>query len=353
MKNFSTRLIVILMIINCHVLVLNAQQIRFKATSITVSEVMKEIKGQTDYGFSYSRRVLDGQRVIELPSTLMDITEVLDAITTGIDVEYIRQDQYIIFRPKKEKEENTPPTNVKPTPTVSITSDKYVRLNKNNFVRRENRPLTEPLVKIVDNPLIVRDSLTTDNIKEYTSFVFPTENCLIGKRPTWAVKINMLYGLGTLTPNLALEVGLGQKTTLELSGSYHPWRLEGSLKNNKKFTHMTVRPEFRYWLCERFNGHFFGVHAFYSHYNIGTYNVPMLFKKEYRYYGYAFGGGLTYGYQMIFNKRWGMEFNVGLGVAHLKYDKYQCMACQKEYVSSQKTYFGPTRAGITLVFNIK
>lgn len=68
-----------------------------------------------------------------------------------------------------------------------------------------------------------------------------------------AVKTNLLYW-ATSTPNIGFEFGLGKRTTLDLVGGYNPWTLNKD--DNKKIKHWMVMPEFRYWLCERFNGHF-------------------------------------------------------------------------------------------------
>lgn len=168
-----------------------------------------------------------------------------------------------------------------------------------------------------------------------------------------AVKTNLLYGAGTLTPNLGVEIGLGKRTTLDLRGSYNPWNLKGSETDNKKLVHWIVQPEFRYWLCQKFNGHFFGVHALYAQYNVGGHDVPMLFDKEFRYEGNAIGGGISYGYHLMLGKRWGAEFNAGVGVAAMKYDKYDCPKCGDKVGTFDKTYFGPTKAGITLIYLIK
>ena len=51
-----------------------------------------------------------------------------------------------------------------------------------------------------------------------------------------ALKNNLLYD-ATTTPNLALEVGLGKKTTLDLYGGYNPF----TFGNHKRFKH---------WLCQ-------------------------------------------------------------------------------------------------------
>ena len=53
-----------------------------------------------------------------------------------------------------------------------------------------------------------------------------------------ALKNNLLYD-ATTTPNLALEIGLGKKTTLDLYGGYNPFTLGG----NKRFKHWLVQPE--------------------------------------------------------------------------------------------------------------
>ncbi len=42
-----------------------------------------------------------------------------------------------------------------------------------------------------------------------------------------ALKNNLLYD-ATTTPNLALEIGLGKKTTLDLYGGYNPFTLGGT-----------------------------------------------------------------------------------------------------------------------------
>ena len=73
-----------------------------------------------------------------------------------------------------------------------------------------------------------------------------------------AVKTNLLYW-STTTPNLSLEFGLGKRTTLDLTGAYNPWTLDKD--SNKKIRNWMVMPEFRYWLCEKYNGHFFGLHS--------------------------------------------------------------------------------------------
>lgn len=171
-----------------------------------------------------------------------------------------------------------------------------------------------------------------------------------------AVKTNLLYGAYTYTPNLSMELGLGRKTTLSFGGGYNPWNLDGSSENNKKLVHWLGEVELRYWLCQRFNGHFFGFHVLGSEFNISQHKLPLLFGKDselYRYEGYAVGGGFSYGYQFILGKRWNLEATLGVGYARLNYDKYKCQKCGEKAGSEKKNYVGPTNAGVSLIYIIK
>ena len=172
-----------------------------------------------------------------------------------------------------------------------------------------------------------------------------------------AIKTNLLYGATSFTPNLSIEVGLGKQTTIDLAVGYNWFNVDycsTSKNNNKKLAHWIVQPEARYYLCERFNGHFFGVHPTYSEYNIGGYNLPMFFGKgsqDFRHQGYAFGVGVSYGYQLMLGRKWNLEFNIGAGYMQFEYDKFDRVACGKQIeANATNSYFGITKAGITIAF---
>jgi hypothetical protein len=172
-----------------------------------------------------------------------------------------------------------------------------------------------------------------------------------------ALKTNLLYGAGAFAPNLGAEVAVGARTSLDLSASYNWFNLDGAKNNNQKLVHWIVQPEFRYFLSERFNGHFFGVHALYTQYNIGGHKLPMLFGKEsknFRHEGNALGAGISYGYQLPLAKRWKAEFNLGVGYMHMNYDQYNCVNCGQLNKQGQvKSYFGPTKAAISILYIIQ
>ena len=168
-----------------------------------------------------------------------------------------------------------------------------------------------------------------------------------------ALKTNLLYWL-TTTPNLAMEFGVGEKSTVELSVGYNPWTL--NKEENRKIKHIAVIPEYRYWLCEPFNGHFFGVHAGYTYYNLSAVRILPFgdaSTKDHRYQGWGIGAGLSYGYSWILNDRWSIEATVGFGYIYTNLDKYQCATCGYFRDDMDHHYVGPTNAGISLIYTIK
>lgn len=329
------------------------KDVRLPARELTVAESIELLRSQTGMMFSYKSRELQPARTVKFESLNTDIDRVLAQIVAGTEMRYEQQGGYIIFYRPTEQQPTKPVR-----PVVSNTSalgDVYTPSDLTALDgRSRRRPLPPPVIRIAEETVVVADTMRSANEENFSSRIVPPASYLPAKQPMWSLKTNILYAAGTFTPNLAVEVGLGRRTTLEVAGSYNGWGLNGSLEDNKKWAHWYIRPEFRYWLCERFNGHFFGVNASYVKYNVGTVEVPLLFKKENRYEGDGFTVGLTYGYQLMLAKRWGLEFNVGVGYARLKYDRYPCASCNYDPVKDEtKNYFGPTRAGVTLTFIIK
>lgn len=165
------------------------------------------------------------------------------------------------------------------------------------------------------------------------------------------IKTNVLYD-ATSTFNLGLEIGMGKKTSLDISGNYNPWKFS----NNRQIKHWLIQPELRWWLCEKFNGHFFGIHGHYAEYNAQGIKLPFgLYKglRDNRYDGNLYGGGISYGYQWILGNHWGIEASIGVGYAHLKYDRYERGECTKKLETKHKNYVGPTKVALSFIYLIK
>ena len=108
-----------------------------------------------------------------------------------------------------------------------------------------------------------------------------------------AVKTNVLYDAIT-TPNIGAEVAFNKHWSVEASGYYNGW----TFSSDKSFKHWMIQPEARYWIHERFNGHFFGVHAQYIDYDFAGLKLLYGMEKKNSYNGNAYGGGISYGYQL-------------------------------------------------------
>ncbi|MCL1937165.1 MAG: DUF3575 domain-containing protein [Candidatus Azobacteroides sp.] len=164
--------------------------------------------------------------------------------------------------------------------------------------------------------------------------------------PVFAISSNILYD-ATTSMNLGMEWKVANRFTLKLPVTYNPW----TFNDNKKFKFILVQPELRWWLCEPFSGHFFGLHAHYASFNVGGVGFNRM--KPYRYEGYLYGAGISYGYQIYLAPRWNLELNIGGGFVHVDYDKYNCEKCGDLLGHGKKNYFTPTQAGISLIYILK
>lgn len=178
-----------------------------------------------------------------------------------------------------------------------------------------------------------------------------------------AIKTNALYW-ATTTPNIGMEFALGDRWTFELEGGYNPWNLDSD--NNMKVKHWLVSPEFRYWFCNSFQGHFIGINANYTQFNIGglpegmpnlfvnlNAEVPMPDLSVARIQGWAVGAGLTYGYAFPIARRWNMELTVGYGWWYTEYDQYESRKCGLFQQAVARHALGPATAGISFIYMIK
>lgn len=165
------------------------------------------------------------------------------------------------------------------------------------------------------------------------------------------IKTNLLYD-ATLTVNAGVEIGLAPKWSLDLSGNYNSWPVNGH-----KWKHWLAQPEARYWLCDRFARHFFGLHALGGQYNIGLIKNNAKFLgcdfsqlTDNRFQGWAVGAGIAYGYDFILGQHWNLELEIGAGYIYTEYGKYECVDCGRKVDEGVHHYIGPTKAAINLVY---
>lgn len=166
------------------------------------------------------------------------------------------------------------------------------------------------------------------------------------------LKSNLLYDV-TTSVNAGVEFDLGKRWTLDVSANYNPWSF-----SDKKWKHWFLQPEARYWLSDRFSGHFVGLHLMGGEYNIGGIDLPLNilgdnFEKEYRYEGWFVGGGFAYGYSWRLSPRWNIEASLGIGYIGLDYDKYECPECGDWISDEFESYIGLTKASVSIIYILK
>lgn len=176
-----------------------------------------------------------------------------------------------------------------------------------------------------------------------------------------AIKTNLL-GWATTSPNIGAEFGLGRKSTVQIFGAINPWAF-----GDTKFRFWNVEPEVRYWFCEKFTGHFLGIHLLGGEYNLWNVKVPFTTlpdltgnNKGRHAEGWYMGGGITYGYQWMLSKNWNLEASLGLGYAYSPYKYYgRCDRLldsdgnplpEGKKESDKTSYFGPTKVAVSLMY---
>lgn len=173
-----------------------------------------------------------------------------------------------------------------------------------------------------------------------------------GQTRQLGIKTNLLYW-ATTTPNLGLEMAVGNKHTAQIFFGLNPWKQSGG--DHSSLRHWMVMPEYRYWFNRSFEGWFMGVHALGGQYNVGGVKFPFgLLKglRNHRYEGWYAGGGITAGKQWNLSKHWNFEASLGLGYIHTQYDKFECGTCGEKLYSAHKNYVGPTKVALSLIYLI-
>lgn len=340
--------------------------VRMSDRNITVAKAFSEIERQTGYIFAINNSSFDTSRSVNIPDRAMPLSEMLNLVLAGTGHTYSIIGNHIIIKTDtREPEKQAAPV---PVPVPVHAPYRQAPPARQPEFRQEEPKQPRPIVTPApEQPApVVAEAVKPQYRFKGDDVVLRTPGDRIGKdgipglymspesnaRPRFALKTNFVYW-ATLTPNLGVEVGLGKRTTINLFGGYNPWNWKGSEDNNSKLVHFIVQPEFRFWTCERFNGHNFGVNMIFSQYNIGGKTVPLLFEPRFRYEGYAWGAGVSYGYHWMLSPRLGLEFSAGVGVLSINYKKYDCAKCGDLVEDAKKIYFGPTKAAISLVFLIK
>jgi len=105
------------------------------------------------------------------------------------------------------------------------------------------------------------------------------------------------------------------------------------------------QPELKYWFCERFEGHFLGVHA-----HGAQFFGDFVGLSNQRYDGYLVGAGISWGYDWILSNHWNLEVEIGVGVNRVWYKESECLPCLKNVERKHNTFFSPTKIAFSIVY---
>ena len=309
------------------------QKIAIKGVDITLLQAFGQLEAQTRYTVAYDKTKVNVGKTVSVDINSANINSVLNEILKNSDVAYRISGNHIFVYPK-------PAEAARPTPAPAVVA------KEEPVAAPEPAAVPEPEPEIVPEPepepLPVAEIPKRKNVKMTRG-----ERYRYGYyAPDFAFKSNLLYD-ATTTMNLGMEFRMGKKMTMEIPVSYNPW----TFSEGRQLKLLLIQPELRYWLCEPFGGHFFGLHAHWAMFNVG--GIEQLNMKDARYQGDLYGAGISYGYQWMLGGRWSMEATVGVGYARLIYDKYQCKKCGTSLGHYEKDYWGPTKVGLSLIYFIK
>lgn len=162
---------------------------------------------------------------------------------------------------------------------------------------------------------------------------------------------NLLYD-AWLTPNLRMGVRLAPHWSMGVTAGYRPWPTDDH--KSKKWKHLLVSPDLRYWTDSVNVHHFFGVNLIYSHYNVAEVKFPFgLYKsvRNERRQGDLGALGVYYGYSWPLGRHWNIEALIGAAVGYTKYNRYECGECGTK-IGEDKKWFAMPQAALNIVFNI-
>ena len=145
----------------------------------------------------------------------------------------------------------------------------------------------------------------------------------------------------TLTPDLGLEWRICPSWGIAVNGSWTSWNWSDK---DRRYALWEVAPEIRYYMGEK-KAWYLG-----SMFKAGQFNYKI---SETGKQGDLMGGGITTGYQLRLNKALTLDFNLGMGYLNADFEKYEVIdGVRVRRGNETKDWWGPTNAGVTLVWKL-
>lgn len=203
----------------------------------------------------------------------------------------------------------------------------------------------------IKGPIYPLEGLSGINVRRvHTEVSLPAtvkSSSIYAKIPFMSISTNLLYDVA-LVPNISMEFHLGGGWSL--SGTYeHAWW-------DMDWKHIYWRLYGGELALRKYFGSMSKEHPLSGH-HIGLYGMAGTYDFELGGRGYmsklSYGGGIEYGYSLHVSDHFNVDFSLGLGYLGGEYMEYLPM--DGHYVwqaTRQRHWFGPTKAGISLVLII-
>lgn len=171
-----------------------------------------------------------------------------------------------------------------------------------------------------------------------------TPSCIRG----WRISTNV-PALGMAIANISGHYDFACRWSAALSLYYSGWNYGTS---TRKFRTFIFRPEVRYWLRDGHSGLFVD-----GHLSMAAYNFAMP-SWHYRVQDVdgdhpALGGGIGIGYRLPIglSGRWAVEAQLGAGLYHLRYDRFENRPNGPLVDTRSRTWAGIDNFAISVVYN--
>lgn len=332
--NNKTLIVLILIIRFFFSVEVQAQKESLKSLTVKLEEIALKNNVIISFSPTFTNKIL-------VPAFVEDgdVENVLinSLVNTGLIYHKISSDHYVIVRRK----------NIEKPPLSIVKKKEIIHVNDTPLLAKgkimpilPTMPLQLSLLKMPESELgRIQPSLRGSDNRLFQPL---SEDSSL---PKWLLKTNLISNFA-VTFNLGFEVGLTDKLSLDVSGSFRPWFFD----NNEKWKYWIIQPELRMWMRERYNGSFFGIHSFVEiKYSDGMWLPFGFYQKRHPdcHKRAVFGAGIAYGYHLPLNKCWGMEFTLGIGNAIMRCNEHNGLS------NTFKNYFGVTKLSIAVVYIIK
>lgn len=173
-----------------------------------------------------------------------------------------------------------------------------------------------------------------------------------------AIKTNIpLTLIGT--PNLGVEFTVGKNMAVSADVLWAPYMWKSSSEVLRSFQ---ASAELRYYLNPRYyysndmyDGIYIGPYALWGDFNVGFKESDTDDLKNFRREGWGVSAGASFGYKLFLSRRLKLDLNLGIGYAHMQYDKYYLGGEWADHpleIKKTRGWVGPTKFGISLVYSL-